>query len=61
MAEHGDVVRHLGEGWVGVVTRDLGQGRVEAWEKETCAPYAMPHSVEPADLEILVPGEVGDG
>lgn len=55
MAEIGDIVRHRREGWTGVVTRHLGEGYLEAWENDTTAPYAMPRSVQPDDVEILVP------
>lgn len=51
----GDIVRHRAEGWQGVITREIGDGWWEAWENESAAPYAMPHSVRPVDVVVVVP------
>lgn len=50
----GDIVRHPAEGWQGVITREIGDGWWEAWENESAAPYAMPHSIRHDEVDIVV-------
>lgn len=53
MVDIGDTVRHRTAGWQGTVTRHLDDDRVEVWENQSLAPYATPHSVPAADLEVI--------